>query len=441
MINETLQKYFINVSNLIENSNNHNSDEIILELISQDQNLQFMSFYNTSYLIKFLFNLFYSKDVNKIKIIFKQFIENLELKSSKIHLQIVLICIITATYDKNSKNKAEFIDYLSGLFCIDKEFFEKNYDAFVNNFNNILSLPNIYTENNKITILDTAKDINLQLTIIEEFSKSSLYQADNLMNIIVIKYLKIIIRLYLSKYSLLYKKDYNNSILYLLIKFCFFNKLELIDYSLDFIKFTLENYFESVSQISKSNSEFSHLFFNNFNHIMMVELLSLPSKISCNYETLNKFSYYLKNDYKVDKFYNRDICIFYFVYNYNSKLSILKIASKNEMTANYLNSVFPSTFYQNFRLNDMYNFLSSKSSLVHIKDNIYKSVLNLILIMFSEIMKYGLPVEIYLTNFNKNNVFTELEFYSDLHEVKLSLDDSYISNRDYKNLVFFFISK
>ena len=101
MINETLQKYFINVSNLIENSNNHNSDEIILELISQDQNLQFMSFYNTSYLIKFLFNLFYSKDVNKIKIIFKQFIENLELKSSKIHLQIVLICIITATYDKN----------------------------------------------------------------------------------------------------------------------------------------------------------------------------------------------------------------------------------------------------------------------------------------------------------------------------------------------------
>ena len=56
MINETLQKYFINVSNLIENSNNHNSDEIILELISQDQNLQFMSFYNTSYLIKFLFS-------------------------------------------------------------------------------------------------------------------------------------------------------------------------------------------------------------------------------------------------------------------------------------------------------------------------------------------------------------------------------------------------
>jgi hypothetical protein len=61
--------------------------------------------------------------------------------------------------------------------------------------------------------------------------------------------------------------------------------------------------------------------------------------------------------------------------------------------------------------------------------------------MFSEIMKYGLPVEIYLANFNKNNVFTEFEFYSDLHEVKLSLDDSYLSNRDYKNLVFFFISK
>ncbi len=440
MENDGHFNYYQEIYSIVERKNLDETQKNLFTLLDTDSSLEFLNFCNTTTKINFFFNLLISSKSDKIKSYLKNYIENKSLKGNRNQMEIVIICLIIGTYDFNSKNKPEFIDYLSIILGLDKSIFEQNYDNFVKNFNYILMFTNIYSTGTKlVSIHDTVRDLNIQLHILEEFSKQYLYYSDNVMIIILVKYVKVILRLYLSKVSS-YEKNSEKPLLYIMVKYCFLNKFEILDYSLDLINFLLEKFIEN----NIATPHLSRLFFINFTPNFMMKLIELDNiDISKKEnELIKEFVSQPTAENSISYLFSKDICIFYFVYLYNNKTqNIIKQKETKETEAkNYIN--FPALFYMNFKLYDMYEFILKNQQSIQTKDNLSKSVVNLTLLMYSEIMKFNLPLD-----FPNNIIRSETLLSKDNYELESiskilsSLECQYISNRIFKIIVFRFLIK
>jgi hypothetical protein len=120
---------------------------------------------------------------------------------------------------------------------------------------------------------------------------------------------------------------------------------------------------------------------------------------------------------------------------------MIKLQENKEIeTKNY--TYFPPLFYMNFKLYDMYEFILKNQQSILIKDNIIKSVMNLILLIYSEIMKLNLPFDF---PFNNNRCETVLETENceldSISSIQSVLECQYISNKIFKIIVFRFLVK
>lgn len=439
MKNESPINFYHEIYSIVDDKTFDDSQINILDFLDTDFFLKYFTFCNTTSKINFFFNLLFSSKNDKIKSFFKNFIESHSLKGNRIQMEIVIFSIIIGTYDINSKNKLEFIDYLSVILGLDKVKFEHNYDNFVKNFNQVLSFKNIYFSHTDLpSFQETVKDLNIQVSILELFSKKYLNSSDNIMIIIIIKYIKVILRLYFTKGSS-FSDTTEKHLLYLIVKFCFFNKFEVLDYSLDLVNFILEKFIEG----NITNSYLSNIFFMNFTPCFLEKLLELNSSDSSKKENdlVEEFRAYILSERLNSNLFSRDICIFYFVYLYNNKIqNIIKQKENKEIeTKNFSN--FPPLFYKNFKLYDMYNFILKNQSSIELKDNLIKSVMNLILIMYSEIMKYNLPFDFPCIQYSDRFIELDSCEYEDISDLVSILECEYIPNKIFKIVIFKFLIK
>jgi hypothetical protein len=259
------------------------------------------------------------------------------------------------------------------------------------------------------------------------------------MIIILVKYVKVILRLYLSKVSS-YNKNSEKPLLYLMVQYCFLNKFEILDYSLDLINFLLEKFIDN----NIANPHLSSLFFVNFtpNFLMKLiesDIIDLSKKGN---EIIKEFVSQHTSEKSISSLFSKDICIFYFVYLYNNKIqNVIKQKENKEIeTKSFIN--FPPLFYMNFSLYEMCEFILKNQQSIQIKDNLSKSVVNLILLMYSEIMKFNLPLDFpYKNTRSATKLSNENNEFENISNIQSSLECQYIPIKIFKTIVFRFLIK